>query len=153
MVTLKSSQLLVTGGKIKKGAVVKACLLMVDRLIEIAIIVEDGSTEKEDPLRIRIGEIGGGVLDSSLNFAKDIFYLNPKDMDIETIPGQNLMDNLAEIAFFRSLGLVRFDMWYGGTQVSLKRVAVSFRKSSVAFYIGLEEDDQEKSTRYFVPRT
>ena len=88
MVTLNSRQILVTGGKFTKETSVSACLLIVDRLIEISITVDRYNAEDdEDGMRIRIGELGGGVLDSSLNFYRDIFCLTPKDIDVSMAPG------------------------------------------------------------------
>ena len=160
MVRIPDSKVLVIGGSLKPGMEVHLSIeIDGNKVIKPTILVGwDQDISAEPSLDVQFDEIAPSAINCKLDFRQDVMLLNPRDMElhIDTSNTSDLieyLDSLAEIAFMRSLRLVRFEICEWQRRTYLKSCRFALRGTKEVFEEVFMETDEVSALahKYFLP--
>ncbi len=131
MIIIPVRKVLVVGGKLKLGKTVEVTMSVCDNgLMQPTIHVGwDVHASGRPAIEIEMPEIGPRAINCKLDFETDIMHICPKDMQVTDIELVNRIEPISEIAFVRSLDIIRFTIVSRLKRIHLKSCRCTFKQS------------------------
>lgn len=102
--------------------------LIVDRSLDSTYI-----PDSVDPIEVDLHEIGPKLINARLDYATDLFALDPRDMkcavDLDNLGAYTIFDWQTAIAVARAITSVRFNLGYLQRKLVCRSCSVSFKKT------------------------